>query len=41
MRPAVEVSFLDHFKDLEDPRSERNRDTEILPSYSVYCNMWS
>ncbi|MBY0501035.1 MAG: ISAs1 family transposase [Alphaproteobacteria bacterium] len=33
MEPALEVSFLDHFKDLEDPRSERNRDytmSEIL-----------
>jgi predicted transposase YbfD/YdcC len=33
MEPALEVSFLDHFKDLEDPRSERNRSytmSEIL-----------
>ncbi|MBP9692176.1 MAG: transposase family protein [Alphaproteobacteria bacterium] len=33
MEAALEVSFLDHFKDLEDPRSERNRDytmSEIL-----------
>lgn len=33
METALELSFLDHFKDLEDPRSERNRDytmSEIL-----------
>ena len=33
MEAALELSFLDHFKDLEDPRSERNRDytmSEIL-----------
>lgn len=33
MKTAIEVSFLDHFKDLEDPRSERNRSytmSEIL-----------
>lgn len=33
MEPILELSFLDHFKHLEDPRSERNRDytmSEIL-----------
>lgn len=33
MGTEIEVSFLDHFKDIEDPRSERNRDytmSEIL-----------
>lgn len=33
MRTGIEVSFLDHFKDIEDPRSECNRDytmSEIL-----------
>ena len=33
MEPELEISFLDHFKGLEDPRSERNRDytmSEIL-----------
>jgi predicted transposase YbfD/YdcC len=29
MEAILEVSFLDHFKDLEDPRSERNRDYTI------------
>ena len=25
MSPEIEVSFLDHFQDIEDPRLERNR----------------